>query len=112
MVAVKTGITPVGTYTCRGNRVSADKRERGATLSPQPDCKRLSIPVSFKFSHHRRQQTAAGGDAERLSWSGQRRGSCCSVAQLSLTLCDPMGCSTPGFPVLHYLLELAQTHVH
>ena len=28
------------------------------------------------------------------------------------TLCDPMDCSTPGFPVLHYLPELAQTHVH
>ena len=27
-------------------------------------------------------------------------------------LCNPMDCSTPGFPVLHYLLELAQTHVH
>ena len=26
--------------------------------------------------------------------------------------CDPMDCSTPGFPVLHYLLEFAQTHVH
>ena len=25
---------------------------------------------------------------------------------------DPMDCSTPGFPVLHYLLEFAQTHVH
>ena len=37
---------------------------------------------------------------------------CCSVAQLCLTLCDPMDCSTPGFPVLHHLLELAQTHVH
>ena len=23
-----------------------------------------------------------------------------------------MDCSTPGFPVLHYLLEFAQTHVH
>ena len=37
---------------------------------------------------------------------------CCSVAKSCLTLCDPMDCSTPGFPVLHYLLELAQTHVH
>jgi len=27
-------------------------------------------------------------------------------------LCDPMDCSTPGFPVFHYLLEFAQTHVH
>ena len=34
------------------------------------------------------------------------------VAQSSLTLCNPMLCSTPGFPVLHQLLELAQTHVH
>ena len=35
-----------------------------------------------------------------------------SVAQLCLTLCDPMDCSTPGFPVHHQLLEIAQTHVH
>ena len=35
-----------------------------------------------------------------------------SVAQWCLTLCNPMDCSTPGFPVLHHLLELAQTHVH
>ena len=27
-------------------------------------------------------------------------------------LCDPMDCSMPGFPVLHCLLEFAQTHVH
>ena len=35
-----------------------------------------------------------------------------SVAQLCLILCDPMDCSTPGFPVYHQLLELTQTHVH
>ena len=35
------------------------------------------------------------------------------VVQLSCpTLCDPMDCSTPGFPVIHYLPEFAQTHVH
>ena len=28
------------------------------------------------------------------------------------TLCDPMDCSTAGFPILHYLPEFAQTHVH
>ena len=27
-------------------------------------------------------------------------------------LCDPMNSSTPGSPVLHYLPEFAQTHVH
>ena len=36
----------------------------------------------------------------------------CSVAKSCLTLCDPMDCSTPGFPVLHYLPEFAQTHGH
>ena len=36
---------------------------------------------------------------------------CCSVAQLCLTLCDPVDCSMTGFPVLHYLPEFAQTHV-
>ena len=37
---------------------------------------------------------------------------CCSVAWSCLTLCDPVDCSMPGFPVLHHLLELAQTRVH
>ena len=37
---------------------------------------------------------------------------CCSVAKSCLTLCDPMDCSISGFPVLHQLPELTQTHVH
>ena len=37
---------------------------------------------------------------------------CCSVAQLCPTFWDPMDCCTPGFPILHCLSELAQTHVH
>ena len=35
-----------------------------------------------------------------------------SITQSCPTLCDPMDCSTPGFPVHHELPELAQTHVH
>ena len=35
-----------------------------------------------------------------------------SVTQSCLTLCHPMDCSMPGFPVHHQLPELAQTHVH
>ena len=35
-----------------------------------------------------------------------------SVTQLCPTLCNPMDCSTPGFPVHNQLLELAQTHVY
>ena len=37
---------------------------------------------------------------------------CCSVLKLCPTYCDPLDCSSPGFPVLHHLLELAQTHMH
>ena len=37
---------------------------------------------------------------------------CCSVTQSCLILCDPIDWSAPGFPVLHYLLEFVQTHVH
>ena len=37
---------------------------------------------------------------------------CCSVAKSCPSLCNPMDCSAPGFPVLHYLLEFAQTFVH
>ena len=35
-----------------------------------------------------------------------------SVVSDSLTLCDSMDCSMPGFPVHHQLLELIQIHVH
>jgi len=34
------------------------------------------------------------------------------VPKSCLTLCDPMDCNMPGFPVLHHLAEFAQTHVH
>ena len=36
---------------------------------------------------------------------------CCSVTKSCLTLCNPTDCSMPGFLVLHYLLEFAQTCV-
>ena len=35
---------------------------------------------------------------------------CFSVTKLCASLCDLMNCSTPGFPVLHYLPEFAQIH--
>ena len=37
---------------------------------------------------------------------------CCSVIQSCQTLCDYMDCSMPGFPVLHHILDLVQTHDH
>ena len=37
---------------------------------------------------------------------------CCSAAKLCLIVCNSMDYSMAGFPVLQYLLELTQTHVH
>ena len=36
----------------------------------------------------------------------------CLVTQLHPTLCNPMDCSTPSFPVLHHLPEFAHIHIH
>ena len=35
-----------------------------------------------------------------------------SVAQLCLTIWDPMNCNSPGLPVRHQLPDFTQTHVH
>ena len=35
-----------------------------------------------------------------------------SSVKLHQTLCNPMDCSTPGFPVHNQLLELTQTHIY
>ena len=37
---------------------------------------------------------------------------CCSVTESCPILCNPLDCSTPGFLVLHYLAEVAQTYIH
>ena len=56
--------------------------------------------------------------ALRVAWGHQESLECLNiyifslVTQLCLTLCNPMDCSTPGFPVHHQLPEFAQTHVH
>ena len=34
---------------------------------------------------------------------------CCSVTKLHPTLCNPMDCSLPGFPVLHHLPECSKS---
>ena len=45
-------------------------------------------------------------------WSPYGHFCCCSAVQSCPTLCDPMDCSMPGFPVHHQLPKLAQIHVH
>ena len=51
-------------------------------------------------------ELVSGSVGEHISCSS------CSVSNLCPTLCDPIDCSVLGFSVLHYLPELAQTHVH
>ena len=65
-----------------------------------------ALQGSMRLYHLLRLRLPAGGGAAPVSWGPH------VVAQLCPTLCDPMGCSTPGFPVLHYLPEFVQAHVH
>ena len=37
---------------------------------------------------------------------------CCLAAKSCMILCDHMDCRMPGFPVLHYTPDLAETHDH
>ena len=59
-----------------------------------------------QYSHLERRKNrrhkAASGPSVQLS----------SVAQLGLTICDPMDCSMPVLPVHHQIPEFIQTHVH
>ena len=48
----------------------------------------------------------------KIQYFKMQQSSISSVGQSCPTLCNPMDCSTPGFPVHHQLPELAQTHVH
>ena len=50
----------------------------------------------------------------RMGWRPGYGGYCCchSITKSCLTLCGPMDCSMPGFPVHQYLPEFAQTHAH
>ena len=62
-------------------------------------------------------QTEAKGEGGSRGWddwlaSPTQWTCCCPVPQSCPTLCNPMDCSIPGFSLLHFLLEFAQTHVH
>ena len=61
--------------------------------------------VDWKFPFHWKPFLSALPSGPRRLVDGVSWWSC-SVAQSCLTLCDPMDCSMPGFPVLHHLLEL------
>ena len=78
-------------------------------LLPTQGRRRLDFPLDWGI-HRCLDYTPALKFQLNTSFTFPRR--CCSVAQLCLTLCDLMDCSTLGFPVLQYLPECAQSHVH
>ena len=75
-------------------------------LSLVPSC--LPCLPSFSHSHTPLKTNVPGVIIGHLKLVLQIQFS--SVAQSCLTLCEPMDCSTPGFPVHHQLPEFTQTH--
>ena len=59
--------------------------------------------------HPKREPDVLGWCQGWEGFSGTQFG---SATQLCPTLCNPVDCGMPGFPVLHYLPKFAQTHVH
>ena len=78
--------------------------------------------LHYSCLEKRHEQRSLVGDTELSDWTTTvkhihyvfhyRSVQFSSVTHSCPTLCNPMDCSTPGFPVHHQFLELAQTHVH
>ena len=64
------------------------------------------------FSKYRSQSSSTTTTTWELTKVQILRPRFSSVVHLCPTLCHPMDCSTPGFPVHHQLPEFTQTHVH
>ena len=73
---------------------------------------RLSPGLGASFRPSSWKPTPLPADLFLTSQSAEKVSCCSSVAHLCPALCDTMDCSTPGFSVLHHLLELAQTPVY
>ena len=84
--------------------------EQVSQVPPVGGCRRMSLcHQTFSFLKQTQSLQEQEEAATFLAFPPASQFS--SVAQSCLTLGDPMDCSTPSLPVLHYLLELAQTHV-
>ena len=71
-----------------------------------------AVPYKKGAAFHSLQFTVSikNAKSKQIIWTSCCFG--CSVTKLCLTLCDHVDCSAPGSPVLLYLPELVQTHVH
>jgi len=91
-----------------GNRLSEfpDQCEKERVVTPLVQHHNLSCSpfLYISISRHRYRFLKSLFTLINLQFS--------SVAQSCPILCNPVYCSTPGFPVHHQLPELSQTHVH
>ena len=93
-----------------GRTATGKKKKKGLHLCTQSASVLSSSATLWTVAW---QASLSQGFSRQESWSGLPDPSqFSSVAELCSTLCDPMDCSTPDFPVYQQLLEFAQTHVH
>ena len=114
-----TGLNPASGEThrgqCPGNALDSAIDKGGTVREGEMGCMSKTEAPNV---HQQRLCPFSGNGLFTENWPLQacaehdQEETCCTVTQLCPTLHDPMDCSTPSFPVLHYLLELAQTHVH
>ena len=64
----------------------------------------INVPIHLSYRHKQNTNEIVANGIRPQGWKFS------SVAQLCLTLCDPM--DMPGFPIHHQFPELVQTHVH
>ena len=100
---------PHSSYCACTNQYKPQKTNSGAHFEITPSRSSLLASVN---DHNSQWTTFSVLRSERELFQQQPGLLCCSVAQSCPTLCDPMDCSTPGFPVPHHLPEFAQTHIH
>ena len=72
----------------------------------------ISFEALFLSAFHRKIISAQRNKIILFHYPPMKAVQFSTVAQSSLTLCDPMNRSTPGVPVHHQLPEFTQTHVH
>ena len=91
------------------SRASTQLRNKPRSPSSQADS---LLSESPEKSHHKQERRVICYLGHLKKVTAMVESCCCSVAKLCPTHCDPMDYSTTGFPILHYLPEFAQIHVH
>ena len=86
----------------RGGFAGETQEEQAAS-----DPRKASFPTTHLGSSLSHEKAAVGRCGRSRQITGNNR----SVGKACPTLCSPMDCSLPGFPLLHYFPEFAQTHV-